>query len=135
MKPVLSLVLYILLFAPILTAWAAIVGVSLRPFGIHLPIVIWRQNYGTALEKLNRAQLVITLVLVFSIGLSLWRVVSNYVDLELGLGGPVRFSPADMVSNVIIGICFGWVMWKYGPHGKPLGSDHEQLSISSKQHD
>ena len=135
MKSVLSVIFSLLLFGPLFTGWAAIVAILLRPLGIHLPVLIWRRSYGTAIEKLSRGQLIIVVVLVWSIGLYLLRVISDYVDLKFGLRGPVHFSPEDLVSNVIIGICFGWVMWNYGPHGKPLGSNYENLSISPKHHD
>lgn len=135
MKLVLSQIISLLLVAPLFTGWAAIVAVSLRPFGIHLPVFIWRRSYGAAVEKLSRGQLIIAVVLVWSAGLCLLRVVSNYVDLKLGLKASAHFSVADLVSNVIIGICFAWLMWNYGPHGKPLGSNYEDLSISPKPRD
>jgi len=105
----------------------------LRPFGIQLPTLIWRRGYGAAVEKLSRGQLIVAVVLVWSVGLYLLRLVSDYVDLKLGLGGPLRFRPDDLASNVIIGICFGWMMWNYGPHGKSLAERYEDLSIN-RQH-
>jgi len=121
------------LIAPLFVVWAGIIAILLRPFGIRFPLLIWRPGYGQAVQRLNRWEFIIIWGTVF-FGAGLFSIteILHYFESTLGFRNPV--SSDEWVPNLITslgtGILFGWMAWKYGPRGKPLGAQFDDLSIN-----
>ncbi len=125
----------------VLTVWYAVCALLVRPFGIRVPVIIWKKDYGKAVRNLSRLQYAVLLgVLTFGVGTPLGLALFQYIEHLLGLGDPVfPESLGELAVRTIWfmlwgGFMWGVVVWKHSsPNSDPLSAD-DAPSITPKQH-
>jgi hypothetical protein len=131
------LLLLMVLAVPVLTAWDAIVALLVRPFGIRVPLLIWRKDYKEAIRRMSRGQYILVVgVLGWGIGVQLLITATRYAEFRFKLFDPVPETLGDFVVELIgfmlVGIFFGWMMWRQSSPDHDPFAGNDALNINPK---
>src|SRR5271165_1815660 len=123
---------------PAFTVWYAVVALLVRPFGIRVPLLIWRKGYKKAVGHLSRFQYTVFAgVLGFGVGTQLLYTLMRYLESsrfgpEVPFHESLGLFAARMICCMLASGLLFWLSWRpSSPDSDPFAGN-DSLIINPK---